>query len=99
MKIYNLTLNVGTSPADQQPQSLAHDPRFCIKYEDGCATWISDNDFIKPTKGIFSLVETVLFAVKTCKKLGAFQQMVTPLLATAVFSIVDPKFVKQFVKN
>ena len=59
---------MGKSLTDQHPKSLAHDPRFCIKYEDGCATWISDNNFIKPTKEIFSLAEKVLFAVKTCKK-------------------------------
>jgi UDP-glucose:O-linked fucose beta-1,3-glucosyltransferase len=67
IKIYNLKNNLWQSFADQEPEGLAHDPRFCIKYEDGCATWISDNNFIKLTKEIINLAERVLFVVKTCK--------------------------------
>ena len=49
--------------------SLTHDQRFCVTFEEGCATWVRDvKCSTKHTSDIINLAKTTLFAVKTCKK-------------------------------
>ena len=76
LAIYNQTLNAGHKDAinygHQVPTTLVDEPRFCVEFKEGCATWITDNtsiaNAVQMQMQIFALGEKTLFAVKTCKK-------------------------------
>ena len=70
MKIYSLIGDSDSTghPAGQRRHvSLVDDQRFCVKYVDGCATWVDISSTTKK-KQILNLSEQVLFAVKTCEQ-------------------------------
>ena len=47
---------------------LTHEPKFCVKFLEGCATWKKDLKCKATSDEIRLLAEQTLFAVKTCQK-------------------------------
>ena len=56
------------SNPQESPIRLINDSRFCVKFVQGCATWITLPSCQSEQKNAISLAEKVLFAVKTCRK-------------------------------
>ena len=71
--IFNIPLRIRkikTKSKHPEPSSLSllNDERFCVKYSEKCATWISGLSCQATHSETISLARETFFAVKTCEK-------------------------------